>query len=211
MAGLTESILSEKDFEIDRAIDTVIQSAESLDLVLKSLQSKNDTLRHNCFQITLIISHVQAPILYSHWDYFKTLLLSTNTFHKVIGIKILSNLVKVDTHNKFDDIFDLFVEFTQSEKLLLVRTVYKAFGKIATINPKLQDKTLQILLKIDKIPHKHVELAKTDVIEALNLFYENSNKKDQILEFVQKQQGSSSPKTRKTAELFLEKYISSIK
>jgi hypothetical protein len=211
LAGLTESMLSEKDFEIDRAIETVIQSEESLDLVLKGLQSNNDTLRHNCFQIALIISHVQAPILYSHWEYFKKLLLSTNTFHKVIGVKIVSNLIKVDTHNKFDEVFDLLVEFTQSEKLLLVRTVFKAFGKVATSNPKLQDKILQILLEIDKIPHKHVELAKTDVIEALNLFYEKSTKKDQIFEFVQKQQGSSSPKTRKTAELFLEKYISSIR
>jgi hypothetical protein len=204
-------MLSEKDFEIDRIVNTVIQSAESLDLILRSLQSKNDTLRHNCFQIALIISHIQAPILYSHWDYFKKLLLSNNAFQQVIGIKILSNLVKVDTHNKFDEIFELFVEFTQSEKLLLVRTVYKAFGKVAIINLELQEKILQILLEIDKIPHKHVELAKTDVIEALNLFYENSPKKDQILEFVQKQQGSNSPKTRKTAELFLEKHISSLK
>lgn len=206
MSVLTESILSTKDFDVNKAVNSTIQSIESLNLVLKSLKSIDDTLQSNSFQIVLIISHIQPQILYPHWDYFKDLLLSSNTYYQVIGIKIITNLVKIDTEDKFDEIYDLFVGFTHSKKILLVKTVYKAFGKVATFNPEIQNQILQILFDIDNTSHEQTELAKVDVIESLNLLYEHTDKKEKINDFIVNQLRSNNPKTRKTAELFLDKY-----
>ena len=63
------------------------------------------------------------------------------------------------------------------------------------------------MLNIEKIhPGKQVELVKAAVIESLSDFYKNAEKKHEIIGFVKKQLDSESPKTRKTAREFINKW-----
>ena len=62
-----------------------------------------------------------------------------------------------------------------------------------------------MLLNIEKASrYKQKELLISYVIEALDEYFETINQKKRVIEFVKTQLESKSPKTRKTAERFLE-------
>jgi len=80
-------------------------------------------------------------------------------------------------------------------------------GKIAKAKPELQSKITGKLLNIDNTHKgKQKELIKAYAIEAFDDYYKEAENKNKIIEFVKKQLESSSPKTRKKAEEFLEKW-----
>ena len=63
------------------------------------------------------------------------------------------------------------------------------------------------MLNIENIhPGKQIELVKSAIIESFSEFFEKSENKDAIVDFVKKQLNSESPKTRKIAKEFLERF-----
>ncbi|OLS26408.1 MAG: hypothetical protein HeimC3_09580 [Candidatus Heimdallarchaeota archaeon LC_3] len=206
MAELSDSILSNKDIDIEKIISVVKESSKSLEQVLDFLTDKNDTLRNNCYQIILILSHIQPALLYSHWDYFSDLVESSNSFHQIIGVKIIANLVKLDKEKKFSALFNQFVLFTKSKELPLIKAVIKALGKIALTLPELQDEIIKLFLNIDDKDHHQLDIVKNDVIEAFNMFYSISQQQDKIYKYVEKLCSNNNPVTQKTADLFVNKY-----
>ena len=74
--------------------------------------------------------------------------------------------------------------------------------------PELEDRITNILLDIEQIhPGKQIELVKSAVIESFSEYFNESKNKEKIMDFVKKQLYSSSPKTKKTAKEFLDKYF----
>jgi len=72
--------------------------------------------------------------------------------------------------------------------------------------PNLQTKITNRLLNIEKTHKgKQIELIKAYTIEAFNEYFEESSDKNKILDFVEAQLESESPKTRKLAKEFLKK------
>jgi len=65
-----------------------------------------------------------------------------------------------------------------------------------------------LLINIEKIHQgKQIELLKSAVIESFTEFFPNSKNKLEIINFVQEQIKSSSPKTRKIAKDFLKNFV----
>ena len=200
--------LNKKDFEPESLNKKAIENPEILAELINNLIAKNETIRYNSHKVLLIISQNKPEVLYSHWDFFVDLLKSKNNFHKVIGIQILANLTKIDTKNKFEEIFDIYCNLLDAKSVMTAGHLAANLGTIAKVKPNLRDKLTNVLLNIDKTHHEisRKDLIKAYVIESFNEYFNKIENKEEIIKFVEAQLDCKSPKTRKAAEKFLKKY-----
>ena len=201
------SELTKKDVDTEFIAEKALKDKDVLSALYEGILSKTDTVRENSFKALLLISETHPEVLYPHWDYFANLLDSTNSYTVYIGMYIIAHLVKVDTENIFDKVFDRYYSIFSGKRTMTAAHAAKLSGKIAIYKPALQGKITERLLSIDEI-HKgsQKELIKGYAIEAFSEYFEEAEDKEEILEFVRGQLQSTSPKTRKTAEEFLEKW-----
>ena len=180
--------------------------AEKLSKALEGILSKKDEIRSNSFKVLMHLSEEQPKVLYPKWDYLANLLDSDNHYQRYISINILANLAVVDTKNKFDKIFDKYFSNIDGDRTMVAGQTALNSGKIAKTKPNLQTKITNRLLNIEKTHKgKQIELIKAYTIEAFNEYFEESSDKNKILDFVDAQLESESPKTRKLAKEFLKK------
>jgi len=173
--------------------------------LLQNILSKNDDIRYPSFKALLLISEEHPEVLYPRWDYFAELLVSDNAYRKLIAVRLLANLTRVDTNNKFEDIFDTYYNLL-NDSVIVAGHLASNSGKIAKAKPELEPKITNKLLNIDKTNHKHKELIKSGAIEAFSEYFDETKDKQKILDFVKKQLTSTSPKTKKTAAAFLKNH-----
>lgn len=196
--------MSETDIEIAKK---AIKDQKLLSKLLGGILSDKDEVRYPSFKALLIISEENPEILYPKWDFFASLINGNNSYKKLIGIRIIANLTKVDTENKFDIIFNQYYSILDEDKTMTAGHLAGNSGKIAKAKPKLQSKITEKLLNIDNTHKgKQKELIKAYAIEAFNEYYKEALDKEKIIEFVKKQLESKSPKNRKKAEEFLSKW-----
>ena len=201
------SDLQNKNIDPKKYAEKIIKKPDLIKQYLEGLLSKNETYRYNCFKIIYIISEEKPDILYPYWDFFENHLRSKNSYHKMSAVLIIANLTSVDKEKKFERIFDEFYGYLKSEKTFTSIYIVKSSGKIANSKPHLMEKITKILLDIEKIhPGKQIELIKSSVIESFSDYFKNIENKKDIIDFVKKQTNSTSPKTRKLAKDFLNKY-----
>lgn len=196
--------MSETD--IDKA-KKAIKDKKLLSELLEGILSKKDEIRYSSFKALLIISEEHPEVLYPKWDFLAGLVNSDNSYIKLIVLRLIANLTKADTENKFEEIFDEYYSILDEDKTMTAGHLVSNSGKIAKAKPKLQSKITNKLLNIDNTHRgKQKELIKGYAIEAFDEYYEEANDKKKIVEFVKKQLESESPKTRKKAKEFLEKW-----
>ncbi len=189
-----------------KAMQLALADREALKLLLAGVVSTDDTYRYNCFKVLLQISESQPLVLYPEWDYFVALLGSSNAYHRSIAVQILANLASADAQHRFEAILDRYFDLLDDEKIIVTRSLVYNAGTIARAKPSLQAKIVERLLGIDETHHKHKDLIKADAIHSFEVFFEDYPDKEQILGFVERQLECSSPKTRKAAKAFLDKY-----
>jgi hypothetical protein len=201
------SELLKKDINPETYAKKVIENPDKINQYLDGLLSKNETYRYNCFKVINIVSEKKPDILYPHWDFFKNHLKSKNNYHKMSALTILANLTSIDREDRFKKIFNEYFENLKSEKTIVPIYVVKSSGKIASFKPEFEDKITELLLDIENIyPGKQIELLKSAVIESFSELYDIAQKKNKIVSFVKKQLKSESPKTRKAARDFINKW-----
>jgi hypothetical protein len=123
------------------------------------------------------------------------------------AVLIITNLTAVDTQDRFENVFDEFYNNLKSQKTVTPIYIVKSFGKIVKFKPDLEGKITDLLLNIEKIhPGKQIELVKAAAIESFSEFFEKAEKKHEILCFVKDQLNSNSPKARKIAKEFLNRW-----
>jgi len=199
--------LENKDIDPDAYAKKLFEKPDLINQYLEGLLSKNENYRYNCFKILNVVSEKKPDLLYPHWNFFINHLKSNNNYHKMSAVLIIANLTAVDTENRFETVFDDFYLNLKSKKTIVPMYVVKSSGKIVNFKPDLEGKITDLILDIENIhPGKQIELVKSAVIESFSEFFEKTENKDVILDFVKKQLNSESPKTRKTAKEFLERF-----
>jgi hypothetical protein len=184
-----------------------IKDEKLLSELLEGVLSNEDEIRYPSFKTLLTISEEHPEVLYPKWDFFAGLIKSDNSYKKLIALRLIANLTKVDSENKFEKIFDNYYSILDEDKTMTAGHLASNSGKIAKAKPKLQSKITNKLLNIDKTHEgRQKELIKAYAIEAFDEYYEESGDKKKIIGFVKKQLESESPKTRKKAKEFLEKW-----
>lgn len=200
--------LNQKDVNFNLYVNELLKNKDFISHYLDGLKSKNQIYMENCYHVLNIISENNPDFLYPYWDFFINHMKSDNNYHKTVAIIIISNLTSIDKQKKFEKIFDEFYDNLKSEKTMMPIYLLKHSSKIVKFKPNLEDKITNILLNIEQIhPGKQIELVKSAVIESFSEFFTTSKNKEKIISFVQRQLNSESPKTKKTAKNFLNKFL----
>jgi hypothetical protein len=202
------SDMGKKSIDVESVAKEAIQDDNVLAELLEGILSKKETIRYNSFKVLLLISEEHPELLCHKWDFFVGLLESDNTSHKYIAIYIIANLTRLDKENNFDKIFDKYYNLLNDKSIIPAGHVAGNSGKIARVRPELQAKITDELLSIDETRHEpeRRELIKSYAIESFSEYFEEAKNKREIIEFVKKQLNSKSPRTRKKAKEFLEKW-----
>ena len=198
--------LDKKDINVKELAEKALNDNVLLQELLKGIVSKDNTTRSNSFNVLQVISAEKPEILYPQWDYFHNMLMSKNNYHKYIAIYILADLTKVDTENKFENIFEDYYGILAGDKVMTASHVALNSSKIALNKPGLQSKILERLLDIDNIHQgRQKELVKSYVMDALGKMYPEIKDKERVLKFIEEQRDSSSPKTRELAACWMDR------
>jgi hypothetical protein len=185
-------------------VKKAIKDKQLLSELLDRLLSKKDEIRFSSFNALLNISEEHPEVLYPKWDFLADLITSNNSYRKLIAIRLIANLTRIDTENKFEGIFDRYYSILNDKGTVTAGHLAGISGKIVKAKPKLETKITDKLLNIDKIRRgKQKELIKGYAIESLSKYFENAKDKNKIIKFVKDQLESESPKTRKKAKEFL--------
>ena len=199
--------LSDKNVDIKAIAKTALADEKMLAHLLANLIIKQETIRFNSFNTLVWIAEKQPEVLYSSWDVFVGLLGSRNTSHQYIAISLIAELVRIDTENRFEPIFDDYYGILETGATITAANLVKNSGKIALAKPALEPQITEKLLSIDTIHKgKQKDLIKGIAVEAFGEYYNKSTGKDKILDFVTKQLESDSPKAKYNAAEFLNAY-----
>ena len=207
-ADLHEALADKEHPSLEEAMQWALADGKALKMLLDGVVSKDDTYRYNCFKVLLQISDDHPLVLYPEWNYFVGLLSSSNSYHRSIGLQIIANLTRVDDENRFGGIFDQYFDLLDDEKVVTARYLAQSAGRIVKAKPHLQARITERLLGIDGTHHTQdrKDLIKADIIQSFEEFFEDCHHKGELLAFVERQLGCSSPKTRKAAKAFLNKH-----
>jgi hypothetical protein len=200
------SFLEDKCAEPDALAKAALEDKKTLQDLLNGVLSKNDVVRQNSFKALNFLSENHPGSIYGKWDFFADLIREGNSFHKYIAIWIIANLTKADPENKFETLFDDYYGLLGDKSVIPAAHVTAKSGKIALAKPALQSEITSRLLDIDNTVQKHKDLVKASAIEAFDAYFEKSRDQARIIAFVKAQLDCESPKTRRMAKEFLEKW-----
>ena len=200
--------LSDKNMDVESMAKKALKEEGILSNLIDNLTTKNETIRYNCSKTLNLLSEEHPEVLYSKWDFFVELLNSGHTYWKLSVIPLIATLTRIDTENKFEEIFEMFFGLLNDKSMIPAVWIAANSGKIAKAKPELQTRITKKLLTIDQTHHhpERRDLIKGGAIESFDEYFKEAVDKKKILEFVKKQLNSKSPKTRKIAKEFLTKW-----
>ena len=200
--------MGKKSIDVESTAKEAIKDDNILAGLLEGILSKKETIRYNSFKVLLLISEEHPELFCPKWDFFVGLLESDNTYHKYIASYIIANLTRVDTENRFEEIFDRYYNLLNDKSIIPAGHVAGNSGKIARAKPELQTRITGRLLSIDETHHEpeRRELIKGYAVDSFSEYFEEAENKEKIIAFVRKQLNSKSPRTRKKAKEFLDKW-----
>jgi hypothetical protein len=155
------SDLINNNIDTGSAVERALADSAVLSELLEGIQSNEDPIRYNSFNVILLISEKNPVILYPHWQLFEKMLGSDNSYFRLIAIKTISNLARIDTEKCFEPLFDNYFKELGGNKTMTAAHVASNAGKIAHAKPALQPIITNTLLRIDEIHRgKQIDLIK---------------------------------------------------
>jgi hypothetical protein len=200
------SVFEKKGAKPEALAQLALKDEKVLQEAFDGVLSKNDLVRQNSFQTLNFLSENHPDSVYGKWDFFANLIRKGNSFHKYMAIWIIANLTKADPENKFEKLFDDYYGLLSDKSVIPAGHVAAKSGIIALAKPELQAEITNRLLDIDSTVQRHKDLVKAGAIESFDAYFEESTNQERIIEFVKAQLDCESPKTRKIAKEFLEKW-----
>jgi hypothetical protein len=202
--------LNNKLIQPDRVAELAIDDEKLLADLLDGVSAgrQKSAVRETCSKALMHMAEVWPEMLFPHWDYFMDLLASDNGFSKYVAVYVLSSLAVVEPDGRFEKSLDDFYRALDDESVMIASHLALVSGKIARAKPKLRSEITRRLFKIDQshFDEGHQSLVKAYIIEAFERYFDVSENKNEIMAFVEQQKDCSSPKTRKLAKAFLEKW-----
>jgi len=202
-------LLIPKERDIDKVSKIILNSPEMVPYLIEGVGNRNVRVRFGCFNVLVKISDLNPKIIYPHFDTFIGYLESENSVLKLGAIKIIANLSKVDSEDKFDEIFDKFYAFLSDPGMTSAANVCKGSVTIAKSKPYLAEKIIDQLLQVNKNIYKTDECKNIligHVISSLSSLVEKTYKKEEIRNFVRMNEKNPWKGTKTKAEKFLKNY-----
>jgi hypothetical protein len=202
--------ISDKNVDVDKFAQRIIDDVKLRDeIVYLMLNDPKIMVYYHSYYIIGKASETRPELFYDYWDDFAFLLNHENSYHRDFGLTLIANLTKVDKKNKFKLIFDDYFKHINDVKFMTAQHCIRNTAKVMTNKEDFKEDILKILLDIDNrcdfLP-KQKALLKSNIIEIFDEFYEKSEDKERIKEFIKTQASSISPKTNKLAKEFILKH-----
>lgn len=204
--------LIDKNLTKEGLLSKVKQNFSIIPLLLEGVSHQKATVRYGCSKVLIDLSKEHPEKLYQHFDFFVNLLDSKYRILSWNALTIIANLTRVDIENKFDAIFNKYYSFLDNEYMITVTNVVSNSGKIALAKPYLAPEITGELLKVQNLsttPHLSEECKRViaqQTITTFDEFFDNINKKEQVLSFVNLHINSPRKKLKTRAEKFLKKW-----
>ena len=198
----------EAEIIANEIVSNILDGNNLVSELIQGVLAKEDSIRYPNTIAIEILSEKEPQLLYPQWDFFIDLLKSKNAFHRSTAIISISNLTKIDSEKKFEDIFDSYFRLLNDKSVVVTRKLAIYASRIVRNKPILKEKITDTLLSIDETQHtsSRKDLIKGDIIESISDYFECIEDKDTIIKFVKNQLSSSSPSTVKKAKEFLSKW-----
>lgn len=200
--------IGKKSVSVESIAKKVVNDKKLLDDLKENASSHNAAIKYKSLKVLMYLGEQQPNILYPEWDFFVKLLDNENTFLRTIGSTVIANLTRVDTENKFENIFDKYYSLLEDESMINAANIAGYSGIIAKAKPHLQNKITDKLLDIDNTRHSS-ECKNIIKGKAILSFYEYIGEvedKTKIIQFVKNELKNPRSATKKKAEKFLKKW-----
>jgi hypothetical protein len=200
--------LARKDADKEKLAAAVVKQPELLSEIFAGLSSDVATVKYGSVKILRIISESEPAVLYPKINFLFDLLDSGNQILKWGGIIIIANLAAVDSKRKIDKILKKYLAPISGPELITAGNVIGGAAKIGLAKPKLTDRIVDEILKVEKARYQTTDcrnVALGHAIEALAKLFEQSKRRENILRLAKKQLKNPRNATRKKAEKFIKK------
>ena len=171
----------------------------NINILMEMLSLKDDTARYSAFQELLTITDSPVP----WFDQYRSLLMEKlsdeNSYQRSIGLMLLCNLAKNDTHHEYRQILDLLMPLINDEKFITERQYLQSIWKVAIVNEEYSKRIVPQLEKefYDCLSKKHSNLLRQDIIESMIKILEKmptQEIKDTIGKMIEDEQDEKSKK-----------------
>ena len=210
-AQLAKTILTQKEPEkLYDLVQPVLESAELRNSLVDGTFAKDETYRYNCSRVFFRALEKGPDLFYPYWERFAAGIHSPNGFFRSSSTQALAFLTAVDKEHRLDSILDAYLRILDDDKVMVARYFVQTIHLLPQARPDLREKVIACLLGVENTRHNESRksLLKADIISAFDRLFKNLSAQEQkdILAFVEKEQGSESPSTRKAAKAFLKKH-----
>ncbi|MCP1223152.1 hypothetical protein [Sebaldella sp. S0638] len=202
--------ISDANVNIEKYTDIVLKDEKiRREIVNQMLTHKHIMVYYHCYYILDRATSRNPELFYNDWKNFEKLLDHDNSYHRTIGLVMISNLIKVDKEKYFDRISDRYFMFINDEKITTARDCVVCTGKILKQRSDYIDKVIKLYLDMEKIckfKENQKALLLYDMFVIFDEFYEKTSFKKEIDKKILDNLKNSSPKTRKKANELKKKY-----
>jgi hypothetical protein len=207
-----KNILTQKEpAELYDLVGPVLESTELRDLLVEGCFAKDETYRYNCVRVFFRALEGQPALFYPYWEHFAGMIDNPNGFYRSTAAQAIAFLTAVGKERRLDTILDAYLRMLDDDKVMVARYFVQTIHLIPEARPDLREKVVACLLDVENTRHteSRKSLLKADIIGAFDRLFKNLSPQEQkeILAFVEKEQTSESPSTRKAAKAFLEKHL----
>ena len=200
--------ISRKDVDIDYYANLVVKD-KSIQNDIVELTLNHPKVYYYGYNILEKATEINPKIFYRHWEKFVKLLKHKNTYHREIGIVLLSNLSRVDKNDKFSEIVNEYLKCLYDDKISNAVYTAECLKDIIKNKPEYLEKIITELLQHRKktfYNEKHEALLEYGFLEIFEENYSKLLNKEIISSFILDKKESISSKTKKKSKELIKKY-----
>ena len=183
------------------------------DYDLASLESKDPHIKYGMQKRILELSASHPETLYPDFDYFVSLLDSSNSILLWTGILVIGNMARIDRDHKMDPVLPQLVSMLNTGKMITAGNTIKALTEIIKARPVLADSLAREILKVKNDHYDTQECDNIAIGHALNHLEQvwdllSGDVQGEVIQFARGELHNSRPATVKKAEKLLKKHVS---
>ena len=199
----------EKEFHIDDYISVVVESKDIREKLIQNLiEQTHINVYYRSYYLINAVSLTNPELFYEYWDLFVSLRYHKNSYHRNIFHWIITNLIPVDSQNKFDKIKKEYFSQIKDVKVLTGLEAMKDIIIMSQYRPDLEEEIISLF--IDENMIKDYTDKQKDRFHFYSMEYFESlldRKKDErLLDFIKTCLNAKNTTTAKKAKQILKKY-----
>ena len=202
--------ISDADADIEKYAALAVKNEEiRTELVSQMITNRYIMVYYHCYYILDKASSRVPELFYKDWKKFEKLLDHENSYHRTIGLVMLSNLITADKEKLFDKISDKYFMFINDKKITTARDCVICTGKILKQRSEYIDKVIKLYLNMEKIckfKENQKALLLYDMFVVFEEFYEKTSYKKEINEKILDNIKNTSTKDAKKARELKKKF-----